>query len=75
MCGISIAIRNNKDFTAAAFVKMNKAIAHRGPDGEGIKHFSTSGTETAEGAWQLALGTPKTLHHRFIRGRQSAHEL
>ena len=56
MCGISIAIRNNKDFTAAAFVKMNTAIAHRGPDGEGIKHFSTTGAETAEGAWQLALG-------------------
>jgi asparagine synthase (glutamine-hydrolysing) len=56
MCGISAAIRKSTAFSAENFLRMNGAIVHRGPDGEGVRYFNTDGEQSADGSWQLALG-------------------
>jgi asparagine synthase (glutamine-hydrolysing) len=56
MCGISILIRKNRTTGSDVIKRMNTVITHRGPDGEGVQYFSKSGSELADGPWQLAFG-------------------
>jgi asparagine synthase (glutamine-hydrolysing) len=56
MCGISIAIQNKPILSSENFELMNRAIAHRGPDGEGVRYFNREGKQSVDGRWKLALG-------------------
>jgi asparagine synthase (glutamine-hydrolysing) len=56
MCGISIAIQNKPILSSESFELMNRAIAHRGPDGEGVRYFNIEGEQSVDGRWKLALG-------------------
>jgi asparagine synthase (glutamine-hydrolysing) len=64
MCGIAGLFRFNRDdVSPEAIVRMTRAVAHRGPDGEGIAYFGPAANgEFVEqhpqqhGDWQAALG-------------------
>ena len=51
MCGISAIVQNDSSLPFSVVEKFNAAIAHRGPDGDGINYFP----ETNEGNWNIAL--------------------
>lgn len=50
MCGISVIIRKPDSSSSALIEKFNACIAHRGPDGSGIKYFANDHEE-----WSVAL--------------------
>ncbi len=62
MCGIAALFRlSRREISPEAIVRMTRAVAHRGPDGEGIAYFGPTEHGLAEidprgSDWNVALG-------------------
>jgi asparagine synthase (glutamine-hydrolysing) len=50
LCGISVIVKR-PDYSVSVLEQFNAAIAHRGPDGDGVEYFDTSEGE----AWRVGL--------------------
>lgn len=50
MCGISVIIRKPDSSSPSLIESFNRCIAHRGPDGEGVKYFPDD-----KATWRVAL--------------------
>lgn len=55
MCGISGFIDFNKKTNISTLEKMNRTLAHRGPDGEGYKIYNTENAITGLGHRRLSI--------------------
>jgi asparagine synthase (glutamine-hydrolysing) len=63
MCGIAALFRfTRREISSDAILRMTRAVAHRGPDGEGIAFLAPTAAGLAEvdprteGDWRVALG-------------------
>lgn len=55
MCGILGFVAEDEELSLAELTEMAATIAHRGPDGEGIRQFSTSTANAALGHRRLSI--------------------
>ena len=73
MCGISGFVDYSKKTNLATLQKMNRILAHRGPDGEGYGYYNTKNAAIGLGHRRLSIidltnggSQPKTYQHLHI---------